>query len=48
MPTLTRLILTLLTVFAIGYGIMFALANFVTPKQSEITIDVPIDALSKP
>jgi hypothetical protein len=47
MPTLTRLILTLLTIFALGYGAMFALANFVTPKQTEITIEVPLDALNK-
>ena len=47
MPTLTRLILWLLAIFAIGYTIMFALANFVTPKQTEITIEVPLDALNK-
>jgi hypothetical protein len=47
MPTLTRLILTLLAIFAVGYGAMFALANFVTPKQTEITIEVPLDALNK-
>ena len=47
MPTLTRLILTLLTLFVLGFSIMFALANFVTPKQTEIAIDVPLDALNK-
>jgi hypothetical protein len=47
MPTLTRLILTLLTIFAVVYAAMFALANFVTPKQTDITIEVPLDALNK-
>jgi hypothetical protein len=47
MPTLTRLILWLLAIFAVLYGAMFALANFVTPKQTEITIEVPLDALNK-
>jgi hypothetical protein len=47
MPTLTRLILWLLAIFAVGYGAMFVLANFVTPKQTEITIEVPLDALNK-
>ena len=47
MPTLTRLILWLFAIFAVLYGTMFALANFVTPKQTEITIEVPLDALNK-
>jgi hypothetical protein len=47
MPTLTRLILTLSTGFAIVYATTFALAYFVTPKQTEITIEVPLDALNK-
>lgn len=47
MPTLTRLILTLLVIFSVGYGTIFALANFVTPKQTEIIIDVQLDALNK-
>jgi hypothetical protein len=47
MPTLTRLILWLMAIFVVGYSVMFALANFVTPKQTEVTIEVPLDALNK-
>lgn len=42
MPTLTRMIISLALLAAALYGIMFALANGIAPRQSEITVDVPL------
>ncbi|WP_196223360.1 hypothetical protein [Roseibium sp. RKSG952] len=40
MPTLTRLVLVLILLAAIGYGAVYALGNFVEPREREITIRV--------
>lgn len=41
MPTLIRLVVFLVTVIAIAYAAMFALATFVKPTQHEIRIELP-------
>jgi phage shock protein PspC (stress-responsive transcriptional regulator) len=47
MPSLIRLLVVVGTVFAVGYGIVFALATFVSPKTREITVTVPPDRFVK-
>lgn len=48
MPTLFRY-LTILAVFAaLVFGAMLALATFVTPRQAEISVPVPLDAGKNP
>jgi hypothetical protein len=46
MPTLTRLLIFLAIAAALIFGAMVALATFVVPKQSEMTIRVPTDKLN--
>jgi hypothetical protein len=46
MPTLTRLLIFLAIAAALVFGGMVALATFVVPKQSEMTIRVPTDKLN--
>ena len=46
MPTLFRLITFLAVIALIGFGAMLALATFVTPKQTEMTIRVSTDKLN--
>ena len=48
MPSLIRLLLVLGVLGGGAYGAMFALANFVTPKQREMTITIPTNKLTKP
>ena len=45
MPTLIRLIVSLVVLVAIVYAAMFALATFVEPRQKEITVDIPAEKL---
>ncbi|WP_192913788.1 hypothetical protein [Roseibium sediminis] len=40
MPTLTRLLIALLILGGLGYGTLYALANFVEPREREITVRV--------
>ncbi|WP_169313677.1 hypothetical protein [Polymorphum gilvum] len=47
MPTLTRLIVTLLVLGAIGYGAIYALANFVEPREREIIVRVQKDGFAR-
>ena len=47
MPSLIRLLVVAGTIFAVGYGIVFALATFVAPKPREITVTVPPDRFVK-
>ncbi|QFT29692.1 hypothetical protein K1718_03450 [Roseibium porphyridii] len=47
MPTLTRLLLVLLLLGALGYGAVFALANFVDPREREITVRVKKDGFGR-
>lgn len=42
MPTLVRLLTTLLIVAGIIYGIMAALVHFVEPTRREMIVDVPL------
>lgn len=46
MPTLVRLLTFLAIAAALVFGAMVALATFVVPKQSEMTIRVPADKLN--
>lgn len=48
MPSLIRLIMVLGLLGGFGYGAMFALANFVQPKQREMSITIPPQKLTKP
>ena len=48
MPSLIRLIMVLGLLGGFAYGAMFALANFVQPKQREMSITVPPQKLVKP
>jgi hypothetical protein len=41
MPTLIRLIVILLVLVGIGYGAMFALVAFVSPRDKDVTIRIP-------
>ncbi len=47
MPTLTRLILVLIILGAIGYGTVYSLANFVEPREREITIRIKKDGFGR-
>jgi hypothetical protein len=46
MPTLVRLLTFLAIAALLIFGGMVALATFVVPKQSEMTIRVPADKLN--
>ena len=48
MPSLIRLLMVLGLLGGAAYGAMFALANFVQPKQREMSITIPQQRLSKP
>lgn len=41
MPTLIRLIVILLVLVGLGYGAMFALVAFVTPRDKDVTVRIP-------
>jgi hypothetical protein len=47
MPTLFRFLLAVLVLGGLGYGAVYALANFVNPKPREITVTVPHDRMMK-
>jgi hypothetical protein len=46
MPTLVRLLTFLAIAALLVFGAMVALATFVVPQQSEMTIRVPTDKLN--
>ena len=48
MPSLLRLLMVMGMLGGIAYGAMFALANFVEPKQREMSITIPQSKLVKP
>jgi len=48
MPSLIRLLMVVGLLGGAAYGAMFALANFVQPKQREMTITIPQQRLTKP
>jgi hypothetical protein len=43
MPTLFRFLTVVGLIAGIGYGVLFALANFVNPKPREMTVTIPPD-----
>lgn len=47
MPTLTRLLLVLLLLGAIGYGAIYALGNLVEPREREIEVRVQKDGFGR-
>lgn len=47
MPSLFRFLTVVAVIFGIGYGIVFALANFVTPKPREMSVTIPPDKFLK-
>jgi hypothetical protein len=48
MPSLIRLLMVVGLLGGAAYGAMFALANFVQPKQREMSITIPQQRLAKP
>jgi hypothetical protein len=47
MPSLFRFLTVVAILAGIGYGAIFALANFVTPKSREMTVTIPPDKFLK-
>jgi len=47
MPSLFRFLAVTAVIAAVVYGMIFALANFVTPKSREMTVTVPADKFLK-
>ncbi len=48
MPSLIRLLMVVGLLGGAAYGAMFALANFVQPKQREMSITIPQQRLTRP
>ncbi|SHG28342.1 histidine kinase [Bradyrhizobium erythrophlei] len=47
MPSLFRFLTVVAVIAGIVYGVIFALANFVTPKSREMIVTVPPDKFLK-
>jgi hypothetical protein len=47
MPSLFRFLTAVAVIAGVIYGVIFALANFVTPKPREMTFTVPADRFLK-
>jgi hypothetical protein len=47
MPSLFRFLTAIAIIGGVGYGLIFALANFVHPKPREITVTIPADKFIK-
>ncbi|MBR0776926.1 histidine kinase [Bradyrhizobium diazoefficiens] len=47
MPTLFRFLTVVAVIAGIVYGVVFALANYVTPKPREMTVTIPPDKFLK-
>lgn len=47
MPTLFRFVTVIAIVVGLVYAAMFALATFVSPRQTEMVVPVPIDQLDR-
>ncbi|MCT8989620.1 histidine kinase [Chelativorans sp. SCAU2101] len=45
MPTLFRLLTTIVILVALVYAAMFALATLVEPKRTEIIVEIPPERL---
>lgn len=46
MPTLFRLLTIMAVMAGLAYGAMFALAQFVEPRQGEMTVRIPSERLN--
>ena len=47
MPSLFRFLTAVAVIVGVVYGAIFALANFVSPKSREMTINIPPDKFLK-
>jgi hypothetical protein len=47
MPSLFRFLTVVAVIAGIGYGAIFALANFVSPRSREMTVTIPADKFLK-
>jgi hypothetical protein len=47
MPSLFRFLTVVAIIGGLGYGLIFALANFVNPKPREMTVTIPADKFLK-
>jgi hypothetical protein len=47
MPSLFRFLMVVAVIGGIVYGAIYALANFVNPKQREMTVTIPPDKFLK-
>jgi hypothetical protein len=47
MPTLFRLLTKLAILVVLAYAVMYALATFVTPRQTEIVVPIPPERLDR-
>jgi hypothetical protein len=47
MPSLFRFLTAVAVIVGIAYGVVFSLANFVTPKPREMTVTIPPDKFLK-
>jgi xanthosine utilization system XapX-like protein len=47
MPSLFRFLTIVAVIAGIIYGVIFALANFVSPKPREMTVTIPADKFLK-
>ena len=47
MPSLFRFLTVVAIIVGIVYGAIFALANFVSPKSREMTVNIPPDRFLK-
>jgi hypothetical protein len=47
MPSLFRFLTVVAVIGGIGYGVLYALANFVTPKPREMTVTIQPDKFLK-
>ena len=47
MPSLFRFLTVVAVIVGIVYGVVFALANIVSPKPREMTVTIPADKFLK-
>jgi xanthosine utilization system XapX-like protein len=47
MPSLFRFLMVVAVIAGVVYGVIFALANFVSPKPREMTVTIPSDRFLK-
>ena len=47
MPSLFRFLMVVGIIAGVIYGVIFSLANFVTPKPREMTVTIPADKFLK-